>query len=50
MGSVEIIPFESGHADGIARLSTTVQWPSLTDPQVVERVYGAGLVGLRGGP
>jgi ribosomal protein S18 acetylase RimI-like enzyme len=38
---VEIVPFEDAHADGIARLSTTVQWPSLTDPDVVRRVCTA---------
>ena len=41
LGSVAIVPFEDGHADGIARLSTTVQWPSLTDPEVVRRVCTA---------
>jgi ribosomal protein S18 acetylase RimI-like enzyme len=41
MGSVEIVPFEEEHAAGIARLSTTVQWPSLTDPDVVRRVCTA---------
>ena len=38
MSSVEIVPFEPGHAAGIARLCTTVQWPSLTDPDVVLRI------------
>ena len=33
MSPVDIVPFEDRHADGIARLSTTVQWPSLTDPE-----------------
>ena len=37
----EIRPFEPGDAPTIARLSTTVQWPSLTDPAVVERVCTA---------
>ena len=41
MSEVDIVPFESGHADGIARLATTVQWPSLTDPDVVRRVCTA---------
>jgi ribosomal protein S18 acetylase RimI-like enzyme len=41
MSSVEIVPFEDQHAPGIARLATTVQWPSLTDPDVVRRVCTA---------
>ena len=41
MTSVEIVPFEDSHADGIAQLSTTVQWPSLTDPDVVRQVCSA---------
>ncbi len=41
MSTVEIRPFEDADADGIARLSTTVQWPSLTDPDVVRRVCTA---------
>jgi len=41
MSSVEIVPFEDGHARGIARLCTTVQWPSLSDPDVVRRVCTA---------
>jgi ribosomal protein S18 acetylase RimI-like enzyme len=41
MSSVEIVPFEAEHAPGIARLATTVQWPSLTDPDVVRRVCTA---------
>lgn len=41
MSSVEIVPFEDDHARGIARLATTVQWPSLTDPAVVRRVCTA---------
>ena len=41
MASVEIVPFEDEHAPGIARLSTLVQWPSLTDPEVVRRVCTA---------
>jgi ribosomal protein S18 acetylase RimI-like enzyme len=38
---VEVVPFEAGHAGGIARLATTVQWPSLSDPEVVRRVFTA---------
>lgn len=41
MSDVQIVPFEAGHATGIARLCTTVQWPSLTDPDVVRRVCTA---------
>ena len=41
MGAVDIRPFEDADAEGIARLSTTVQWPSLTDPDVVRRVCTA---------
>ena len=41
MTSVEIVPFEDGHAPGIARLCTTVQWPSLSDPAVVLKVCTA---------
>jgi hypothetical protein len=41
MSSVEIVPFEPEHAAGIARLCTTVQWPSLTDPDVVLRICTA---------
>ena len=41
MGTVDIRPFEPGDAVAIARLSTTVQWPSLTDPDVVARVCTA---------
>lgn len=41
MTSVEIVPFEAWHATGIARLATTVQWPSLTDSDVVRRVCTA---------
>ncbi len=41
MSSVDIVPFEDGQAAGIARLATTVQWPSLTDPHVVRRVFAA---------
>ena len=41
MSSVEIVPFEAEHASGIARLCTTVQWPSLSDPAVVLEVCTA---------
>lgn len=41
MSVVDIVPFEDGHTAGIARLATTVQWPSLTDPDVVRRVFTA---------
>lgn len=41
VSTVDIRPFEDEDASGIARLSTTVQWPSLTDPDVVRRVCTA---------
>ncbi len=41
MATTDIRPFEPADAVAIARLSTTVQWPSLTDPAVVERVCTA---------
>ncbi|MGZ4437633.1 MAG: GNAT family N-acetyltransferase [Nocardioides sp.] len=41
MSTVDIRPFEDDDARGIARLATTVQWPSLTDPDVVRRVCSA---------
>jgi ribosomal protein S18 acetylase RimI-like enzyme len=41
MSVVDIVPFEEAHAAGVARLCTTVQWPSLTDPDVVRRVCDA---------
>jgi ribosomal protein S18 acetylase RimI-like enzyme len=41
VSTVDIRPFEDADADDIARLSTTVQWPSLTDPEVVRRVCTA---------
>ena len=41
MSPVDIVPFEDRHADGIARLSTTVQWPALTDPETVRAVCTA---------
>ncbi len=39
--TVDVRPFEDGDADGVARLAATVQWPSLTDPDVVRRVCSA---------
>ena len=41
MGTGDIRPFEHGDDDAIARLSRIVQWPSLTDPDVVRRVCTA---------
>jgi ribosomal protein S18 acetylase RimI-like enzyme len=41
MSVVDIVPFEDAHAAGIARLCTTVQWPSLTDPDIVRQVCTA---------
>jgi len=41
MSPVDIVPFDDSHAHGIARLSTTVQWPSLTDPETVRAVCTA---------
>ena len=44
VGTVDIRPFSEDHRRRpvqIARLSTTVQWPSLTDPDVVRRVCTA---------
>lgn len=41
MSTVDLRPFEDADAADIARLSTTVQWPSLTDPDVVRRVCTA---------
>lgn len=41
MTSVEIVPYETQHARDIARLCTTVQWPSLTDPRTVDEVCTA---------
>ena len=41
MSTVDIRPFEDGDAEDVARLSTTVQWPSLTDPDVVRQVCTA---------
>ncbi len=41
MRTVEIRPFEDRDAQGIARLATAVQWPSLTDADVVRRVCTA---------
>jgi ribosomal protein S18 acetylase RimI-like enzyme len=41
VATVDIRPFEDEDAPDIALLSTTVQWPSLTDPEVVRRVCAA---------
>ncbi|HET8959597.1 GNAT family N-acetyltransferase [Nocardioides sp.] len=41
MTTVDIRPFEEPDAATIARLSTTVQWPSLTDAAVVTEVCSA---------
>jgi ribosomal protein S18 acetylase RimI-like enzyme len=41
MATVDIRPFADADAPAIARLSTTVQWPSLTDAEVVHRVCTA---------
>lgn len=41
MGTVDVRPFEPEWAVSIARLSTTVQWPSLTDAEVVYDVCTA---------
>ncbi|WP_323792550.1 GNAT family N-acetyltransferase [Nocardioides sp.] len=41
MDTVDVRPFEDEHAAGVARLATTVQWPSLTDAEVVRRICTA---------
>ena len=41
MSTVDIRPFEEPDAATIARLSTTVQWPSLTNAEVVTGVCTA---------
>jgi ribosomal protein S18 acetylase RimI-like enzyme len=41
MATVDIRPFEDPDAATIARLSTTVQWPSLTNAEVVLEVCNA---------
>ena len=41
MPTVDLRPYEPHDAPAVARLSATVQWPSLTDPEVVDRVCGA---------
>jgi ribosomal protein S18 acetylase RimI-like enzyme len=41
MATVDIRPFEDGDAADIARLSAIVDWPSLTDPEVVRRACTA---------
>lgn len=41
MATVDVRPFDDGDARAVARLATAVQWPSLTDPDVVRAVCGA---------
>lgn len=41
MATVDVRPFEGRDAGAVARLSTTVQWPSLSDAEVVVRVCTA---------
>lgn len=41
MDTVDVRPFEDEHAPGVARLATAVQWPSVTDPDVVRRICSA---------
>jgi ribosomal protein S18 acetylase RimI-like enzyme len=41
MATVDIRPFEDEDAVDIAALSETVEWPSLTDPDVVRRMCTA---------
>ena len=41
MATVDIRPFEEEDADQIARLSSIVEWSSLTDPDVVRRMCTA---------
>ncbi len=41
MATVAVRPFEEADARAVARLATAVQWPSLTDPEVVRRVCTA---------
>jgi ribosomal protein S18 acetylase RimI-like enzyme len=41
VSTVEIRPFEDADAEGIARLATMVQWPSLADAGVVRKVCTA---------
>ena len=41
MATVDIRAFETADSADIAHLSTIVQWPSLTDPTVVEQVCTA---------
>jgi ribosomal protein S18 acetylase RimI-like enzyme len=41
VATVDIRPFEDEDAADIAALSETVQWPSLTDPEVVRRACTA---------
>jgi predicted N-acetyltransferase YhbS len=39
--TIDVRPYAARDAADIARLSTVVQWPSLTDPAVVDRVCTA---------
>jgi ribosomal protein S18 acetylase RimI-like enzyme len=41
VATVDIRPFEEEDAAAIARLSSIVEWPSLTDPEVVRRMCTA---------
>ncbi len=41
MATIDIRPFEAEHSLDVARLATTVQWPSLADPDVVRQVCEA---------
>jgi hypothetical protein len=41
VATVDVRPFEEADARAVARLATAVQWPSLTDPEVVRRVCTA---------
>lgn len=41
MRSVEIVPYDDEHARDIATLCTTLQWPSLTDSEVVHQICTA---------
>lgn len=41
MSTVEVRPFEDDDAPAVARLAAAVQWPSLSDPEVVATVCAA---------
>lgn len=41
MDTVDVRPFEDEHAPGVVRLAAAVQWPSVTDPDVVRRICTA---------